>query len=187
MEVATMNFYRSLLIAGISASALFFAAPALAESSAEIDAGVQAALADFYAVHAEHRELADKAAAILVFPHVTRAGVGVGGSYGEGALLVHGRTVGYYKIGSASVGVTLGVEKHSEVIMFMTDAARDKFLKSNGWTIGADAEVAVASASAAGQYDTATMHRAVLGFVFGEKGLMADVSLEGSKITKIRV
>ncbi len=80
---------------------------------------------------------------MLVFPRVTKAGAGVGGEFGKGALLVHGRTVGYYKVTGGSIGATLGVAYHSEVILFMTDEARDHFMHSSDWSIGADAGVAI--------------------------------------------
>ncbi len=180
-----MKTNRWLACAWILAGVTGFAAAVSAESPPEIDAGAEAVLHDFYAARPEHHQLAEKAAAMLVFPHVTKAGVGVGGGYGEGVLLIHGRTAGYYKVGSASVGATLGVATQSEVIMFMTDAARDRFIKSSGWTVGADAAVAVMSIGAGGHYDSELLRKPVLGFVFGEKGLMGDLSLEGSKITKI--
>lgn len=154
-----------------------------AMSTADIDSGVQATLQSFYAQHNGNHELVDNAAAVLVFPKVTKAGVGVGGLHGEGALIVGGKTVKYYDVSGASVGATLGVSEHSEVILFMTNKARDDFENSKGWTIGADAGVAVASAGAGGNYDTETLKRPVLSFVIGEKGLMGDLSLAGQKVT----
>ena len=127
----------------VAAIAVAFSALALAASTPEINARVDAALSRFYAQNPNHRELAEKASAMLVFPSVTKAGAGVGGEYGEGALEVYGKTVGYYKVTGASAGATLGVARRSEVFLFMTDAARDKFMTSKDWTIGVDAGVAV--------------------------------------------
>jgi len=158
-------------------------APAATKS--EINSRVDATLNTFYAQGANHRQLASKAAAVLVFPRVTKAGVGIAGQYGEGALEVNGATVGYYKVSGASVGATLGAEHRSEVILFMTDAAREKFMNSDGWTVGADANVAVVK-GVGGTVDTENLQHPVVAFVFGEKGLMADVSLEGSKVTKLK-
>jgi lipid-binding SYLF domain-containing protein len=168
----------------VAAAALSFSVLAPAATTSEINTRVDAALVKFYEVGPNHRELAKKAAAMLVFPRITKAGVGVGGSYGEGVLEVNGSPVGYYKVTSASVGATLGVGRRSEVILFMTDAARDKFMNSNGWTVGADAAVAVVK-GAGGDYDSETLQKPVLAFVYGEKGLIADVSLEGAKVTKL--
>jgi lipid-binding SYLF domain-containing protein len=83
------------------------------------------------------------------------------------------------------VGLTLGLAKHKEVILFMTQEALDKFTTGHGWSIGADTGVAVLSKGAGGDYDTQTLQRPILGFVFGEKGLIGDVSLDGSKVTKL--
>jgi lipid-binding SYLF domain-containing protein len=169
---------------GVLASVALSAA-SLAASPAQIDTRVQAALQRFYAQNVQHRELTHKAAAVLVFPRVTKAGAGVAGEFGEGALLVAGKTVGYYKVTGASVGATLGAARRSEVILFMSDAARDKFINSHNWTIGADAGVAIAHKGAGGEYDNETLNKPVVAFVFGEKGLIADASLEGAKISRL--
>ena len=138
-----------------------------------------------YALNDRNKYLADNAAAVLVFPSITKAGAGVGGEHGDGALLQGGKTVGYYSVSGASIGVTLGVSRHSEVILFQTPQARDKFLNSKDWSIGADTSVAVAKMGAGDRYDTQTLSKPVLAFVFGEKGLMGDASLQGAKISKI--
>jgi lipid-binding SYLF domain-containing protein len=117
---------------------------------------------------------------------VTKGGVGVAGEFGEGALRVNGQNVGYYSLSSASVGLTLGLAKHNEIIMFMTQEALDKFTSTKGWSVGADTGVAVLSKGAGGDYDTKTLQKPILGFVFGEKGLIGDASLDGSKITQIK-
>lgn len=158
---------------------------ALAMSTAEIDAGVEATLQKFYAESPSHHELVNKAAAVLVFPHVTKAGVGIGGEHGEGALLVQGKISKYYQVNGASVGVTIGVAEHSEIILFMTNQARKDFEKSKGWTIGADAGVAVASKGAGVEYDNKTLRRPVLSFVLSEHGLIGDLSLRGAKISPL--
>jgi lipid-binding SYLF domain-containing protein len=117
---------------------------------------------------------------------VTKGGVGVAGEYGQGVLRVGHATVDYYSIGSASVGLTLGLAKHSEIIMFMTQDSLDRFTASQGWSIGADTAVALVKQGAGGQYDSDTVGKPILACVFGEKGLLGDVSLEGSKISKIK-
>ena len=121
-----------------------------------------------------------------MFSHVAKGGIGVGGAFGEGVLRIKGATVDYYSVGAASVGLTLGFAKHSEVIMFMTQDALDKFTRSDGWSVGADTAVALVSQGAGGQYDSATVGKPILGFVFGEKGLLGDLSFKGTKITKIK-
>jgi lipid-binding SYLF domain-containing protein len=158
-----------------------------AMSGAAIDSGVRATLERFYAENPANHELVSKAAGVLVFPSVAKAGIGVGGEYGEGALLVNGTVVAHYKVSGASLGATAGVAHRSEIILFMTEAARDKFQASRGWTVGADAGIAVGRHGAGGEYDSQTLHRPIISFVLGEHGLMADLSLEGAKITKIDV
>ena len=179
-----MNRFSIISRAAIAATALSISALAPAATTSVINTRVHGALTRFYAAGSNHRELARKASAVLVFPRVTKAGIGVGGEYGEGALEVNGATVGYYKVTGASVGATLGAGRHSEVILFMTDEAREKFVNSKGWTIGADAGVAVVKGVGT-EADSQTLQHPVLAFVFGEKGLIADVSLEGAKISKI--
>ena len=100
-------------------------------------------------------------------------------------MRIDGKNVAYYSVSSASVGLTLGLAKHKEVILFMTQEVLDKFVNSHGWSIGADTGVAVLSKGAGGEYDTQTLQRPILAFVFGEKGLIGDISLEGSKVTKL--
>jgi len=166
--------------------ALFTSAATFAESAAKIDAHSSEALAQFYKLNPSHEQLVQRAAGVLIFPEVTKAGAGVAGEHGNGVLQVKGKTVGYYSTTSASVGLTLGVGKRSEIIMFMTQGALDNFTKSNGWSIGADTGIAIAKAGAGGDYDSETLKKSIVGFVFGEKGLIADASLEGSKISKIK-
>jgi lipid-binding SYLF domain-containing protein len=169
----------------ITALIALFGGVALAVDTAAIDSQVSATLDKFYGLSDKNKYLADNAAAVLVFPSITKAGVGIGGEHGDGALLQSGKTVGYYSISGASIGLTLGVSRHSQVILFQTPQARDKFLNSKDWSIGADTSVAVVKKGAGGTYDTQTLSKPVLAFVFGEKGLMGDASLQGGKISKI--
>ncbi len=170
---------------GLAMVALATGAVALSATETQIDTRVSKTIVYFDTMNAANKPLLDKAAGVLVFPRVTKGGVGVGGEFGEGALQVNGKTVGYYSVGAASVGLTLGLAKHSEIIMFMTQGSLDKFTSSHGWSIGADAGVTVVSGGANGSYDTQTQQKPVLAFVFGEKGLIGDLSLEGSKISEI--
>ncbi len=159
--------------------------PGEAKSARAIDADVRATLEDsFYAIHGA-REAASKAAGILVFPTIVKGGFGVGAEYGEGALLVGGRTAGYYNSVSASIGFQLGLQKRSVIIMFMTQSALDQFRRTKGWKIGADASVAVITVGVGGAIDTNKLTSPVVGFVIDPKGLMYNLTLEGSKISRI--
>ncbi len=170
---------------GLTILALFAGAASIAASKEEIDASVSTALKNWEAFNPSHRELESKAAGMLVFPHVTKGGVGIAGEHGEGVLQVGNQTVGYYSVSSASVGLTLGIAQHSEIILFMTQHALDKFRNSKGWSIGADTGVALVKVGAGGTYDSETLKKPILAFVFSEKGLIADLSLQGSKINPI--
>ena len=177
------NFYT---VMSVGVATFLLSAVSFGATKAEIDERVQNTLTQFSQLNPTHQDLLRRAKGILLFPHVTKGGVGVAGEFGEGALRVNGQNVAYYSLSSASVGLTLGVAKHNEIIMFMTQDALDKFTSTKGWAVGADTGVAVLSKGAGGDYDTKTLQRPILGFVFGEKGLIGDASLDGSKITKIK-
>jgi len=161
------------------------AGTALADTKAELDVGVHETLKAFDALNSQNRPLRHSAAGTLVFPRVTKGGAGIAGEYGEGVLRIDGKTIGYYSISSASVGLTLGAAKRSEVIVFTTQDSLNQFTSSKGWSIGADTGVAMIHGGGGANYDTETLKKPVVGFVFGQKGLIGDLSLEGSKIDKI--
>jgi lipid-binding SYLF domain-containing protein len=181
-----MKLTRLLAVTGLTMLGLIASAPSFARSKAEIDASANRAVKHFYSLNPEHQRLFEKAAGALIFGHVTKAGAGIAGQFGEGVLRVNGADVNYYKLESASVGLTLGIAHHSEIILFMTPESLNKFMKSEGWSIGGDAAVALVKTGAGGQYDTATLAKPIIGFIFHEKGLIGDLSFEGSKVTKIK-
>lgn len=179
-----MKFKQLLLIAATVFTAIVFSS-AYAASREEIDAKVKEATANFYKHTSAGEELAKKASGMLVFPQVIKAGFGVGGEYGEGALVVHGKTVGYYNIAAASFGLQIGAQARSEIILFMSDKALKEFRSSDGWKVGVDGSVALATLGAGGSIDTETAKAPIIGFIFSNKGLMYNLSFEGSKITKL--
>ena len=124
-----------------------------AASADAIDADVDATLRKFTARIRGARELLAKAAAVLVFPSVVKAGIGIGGEYGEGALRVHGRTVDYFNTVSASIGFQLGVQARSVIIAFMTHEAFDSFRRVHGWKVGVDGSVALITLGAGGSIE----------------------------------
>ena len=156
-----------------------------AASGASIDAGVDDTLRRFTARIRGARELLAKSAGVLVFPSVIKAGIGVGGEYGEGALRVRGRTVEYYNTVSASIGFQLGAQARSIIILFMTPEAFDGFRRVDGWKIGVDGSVALITLGAGGSIDTSKIASPIVGFIFDGKGLMYNLTLEGSKISRI--
>ncbi|MBZ0131099.1 MAG: YSC84-related protein [Rhodocyclaceae bacterium] len=167
------------------ALALFIAANAWAASKEEINAEVREAVQNFYKHTSAGKELAQKAAGMLVFPSVVKAGIGIGGEYGEGSLLIGGNPVAYYNIAAASIGFQLGAQARSQIILFMTENALAKFRRSEGWKAGVDGSVALATLGAGGSIDTETAKKPIIGFIFSNKGLMYNLTFEGSKITKL--
>jgi len=159
---------------------------ARAESAAGIDADVDAALQTLYEEQPSAKMLADRAAAILVFPNMVKAGFVVGAQYGEGALLKKGRTVGYYRSVSASYGLQAGAQTFGYVLFLMTPSAVKYLNRSGGWEIGAGPSVVVADEGVARSLTTTTLKSDVYAFIFDQQGLMAGIGLQGSKITKIR-
>jgi lipid-binding SYLF domain-containing protein len=158
---------------------------AQAASRAEIDAKVNATLKSFYADVKGGRELAGKAAGMLVFPEVVKAGFGIGGEYGEGALLVGGKPVAYYSTAGASIGLQFGAQVKSQIILFMNSSVLGKFRNADGWKAGVDGSVALATLGAGGGIDTETAKQPIIGFIFSNKGLMYNLTFEGSKMTRI--
>ena len=152
-----------------------------------IDANVDAALARLYAQDPSARQMIAKARGTLVFPSVVSAGLVVGGSYGQGALRVHNRTVEYYSTAAGSVGLLAGAESKAVFLLFMTDQALDKFRASKGWTVGADASVTMVNVGANAQVDSKTAQQAIVGYVLTNGGLMANLSLDGTKITPLAI
>lgn len=158
---------------------------ASAASAYEIDADVDNALGHFYRTVGGARELVRDAAAVLVFPSVVKAGMGIGGEYGEGALRRGGRTEAYYNTVSASFGFQLGVQARTVIILFMTEEALGSFRRKHGWKVGVDGSVALITVGVGGSVDTNQIKKPVIGFILDQKGLMYNLTLEGSKITRI--
>jgi len=122
---------------------------------------------------------------VLVFPKVYKAGIGIGGEYGEGALRIGGRTVDYYSTAAASFGFQLGAQAKSIVLIFTNEEALKKFRDSEGWKVGVDGSVALVDIGDGKAVDTTNIKDPVVGFIFGQKGLMYNLTLEGSKFTKL--
>ena len=157
-----------------------------AKSAKEIDAGVGDYLEKFYKKIGEAEDLGKKAEGILVFPSVIKAGFGIGGEYGEGALRIKGKTVEYYSTAAASFGFQLGVQSKTLILMFMSKKALKNFRDSEGWEVGVDASVALIAVGAGGSLDTKSLKNPILGFVVDQKGLMYNLTLEGSKMTTLK-
>ena len=155
------------------------------EAGKAIDISVDMTLEQFNKDIKGGDEFLKSAKGVLVFPSVIKAGVGVGGEYGEGALRIGGKTADYYNTAAASIGLQLGIQSKRIIIVFMQDDALKKFRESKGWEAGVDGSVALIELGAGGTIDTTTIKDPIVGFVFGNKGLMFNLTLEGSKYTKI--
>lgn len=173
------------LIAAILASLLHTTHLAYAASALEIDAKANAALQQFYAEVPAGKELAGRAVGMLIFPSIVKAGIAIGGEYGEGALRIGGYTAGYYSTASGSIGLQIGVQSKSIVILFMTQDALDDFRNSRGWEVGVDGSIAIVAVGVGGSLDSTTLKEPIIGFVFGQKGLMGNLTLEGTKMSRI--
>ncbi len=159
---------------------------AYAGSAKEIDVGVDKALKKFHKEMPGGKGFLAGAKGVLVFPHVIKAGFGIGGEYGEGALRVNNKTVDYYNTVAASFGFQLGAQKKTIILAFMEQKALDEFRISEGWKAGVDGSVALITIGMGDSLDTTNVKDPILAFVFGQKGLMYNLTLEGSKFTKLK-
>jgi lipid-binding SYLF domain-containing protein len=164
---------------------VFFPLAVHAASKEEIDINVDEALATFHAESPAGKRLADRAAGMLVFPNVIKAGFGIGGEYGEGALLANGQVLDYYSTASASIGLQFGAQMKAQIILFMTQSALDTFRNSDGWEAGVDGSVALVEFGAAGEISSNSAQEPIIGFIFSNKGLMYNLTFEGSKMTRL--
>lgn len=158
---------------------------AVADTAAEIDAGVERALDRLYNTNAGTRAIVESAVGALVFPDVKKGGLGVGGQYGEGSLLEDGQTVGYYSVAAGSLGLQIGFQRRSEIYLFMNYEALDSFKSNDGWEVGLDGSVAIIDMGGGKSLDPKTIKDPIVGFILSNKGFMANLTVEGTKISKI--
>lgn len=157
----------------------------LAATAREIDVGVDVALERFEKDVGGGKSFLESSKAVLVFPSVMKAGVGFGGEYGEGALRIGGTTVDYYNTVAGSFGLQFGAQAKTIILVFLDEGALKRFRQSEGWKAGVDGSVAVVTLGAGGMIDATKLNDPIVGFVFGQKGLMYNLTLEGSKFTKL--
>ncbi|MGV2287721.1 YSC84-related protein [Trinickia sp. YCB016] len=188
LKAATALVVGSLALAGCTTT------PNTPDNSAtnaskrqSINASVDATMSRLYATVPGSRELVGKARGVLVFPSVIQAGLIVGGQYGEGALRVGGSTVGYYSTATGSLGLQAGAQSKAIVFLFMTQESLDKFRSTDGWSAGGDASVALVKMGANGAVDTNTATSPVEVFVLTNAGLMGDLSLQGTKVSRLNI
>jgi len=162
------------------------ALPVQAESTAQINREAKAALAKLYREVPGAKELGKAAKAILVFPNIVKGGLILGGQYGEGALRQGSKTTGYYRLTAASYGLQAGAQSFGYALLFMNDAALKYLKNSDGWEVGVGPSVVVMDEGMARSLTTTTAKDDIYAFVFGQKGLMAGLGIQGSKITRIQ-
>ena len=163
-------------------------APTVAADSAKaakIDRDARSAVNKLYATTPAAKAIGDEAVAVLMFPTVTKAGLMVGGQYGEGALIVRGKTVGYYSTAGVSYGLQAGAQQYGYAMMFMNDRALKQLEAAEGFEVGVGPSVVVVDEGMAKSATTKTLDKDVYAFIFGQKGLMAGLGIQGNKITRI--
>lgn len=183
---------RQVLGGGIGlAAAIALPGAGNAASRDVIDARIRQALEKLYATNPGARELTSRSHAVLVMPYVMKAGLFIGGSYGEGALLMNGPgglswpADAYYSVASASMGLQIGVQKSSHALFFMTEDAYRRFRYNDGWEVGADAEVTFPDKGLNAQLNSTEANKPIIGVVFGQDGLLIGASLQGAKYSRI--
>jgi lipid-binding SYLF domain-containing protein len=188
---------RSLVLAGMATVGIGLAAcnnttgPAStsvsrgAATTSSLDADAKAALDALYRQQPGTRKLADQARAVLVFPTITQAGLGVGGLYGDGVMFENGAPAGRYNIAGGTFGYQIGAQSFSQAYFFHTDEALRTFRDTLGFQAGANATAVAASFGANGEISTETLQKPVAVVTWGQSGLMAGAVLQGAKITRI--
>jgi len=184
------HFIASLAAVAVLAAGCTTSGPGTGDPAARrkaIDASVDSSLSTLFQQVPDSRDLVGRAAGVLVFPNVMEAGFVVGASRGQGALRVGGKTVSYHATTSGSFGLQAGAQSTAVFLLFMTQDALKRFENSRGWTVGADATVTLITVGANAQVTTATAQQPVIGYVLSNRGLMAGVSLDGARITKLNL
>ena len=180
-----VNFKNKILLVVMAIMLSFPAESAWGKTAQEIAASVSSCLGRFHNEVKGGKEMVAKAKGVLVMPRVVKASFIVGGEYGEGALQVGDKTESYYSLASGSIGLQIGGQVKDFIILFMTDEALKEFQDSNGWEVGVDGNVALVTIGFGERVDFTKINDPIIAFVFGVKGLMADISLKGAKFTKI--
>ncbi len=158
--------------------------PAWAASAKEIDTGADEAIVNFEKEVKNGKSFIESSKGMLVFPRVIKGGAGFGGEYGEGAFRIKGKTVDYYSMLQGSFGLQLGGEVKTVYLVFLDEEAMKRFREGEGWKAGVDGSVSLVTLGAGGTIDTNNMKDPIVAFVLGQKGLMYNLSLEGTKFTK---
>lgn len=174
-------FHKIAVLAAI----IFLSSSLFAKTAQVINIEADTALGNFKKEVGGAQSFLDNSKGVLIFPSVIKAGIGVGGEYGEGVLRIKGKSPLYFNTASASIGFQLGAQAKSIIIVFLTQKALEDFINADGWEVGVDGSVALVTVGAGKDISTATVNQPVVGFIFGSKGLMYNLTLEGSKFSRI--
>jgi lipid-binding SYLF domain-containing protein len=180
-----INTARTFIFCALTVAILVASGQSLAADAKKIESEARDALTRLYETNPTAKELSETADAILVFPHILKAGLIIGGQGGNGALFVDGEVVAYYNIAAASYGLQAGAQTFAYAMFLMTDAAREYLDSSNGWEVGIGPSLVVVDDGVAKTLSTTTAKEDVYAFIFGQEGLMAGLGIQGSKITRI--
>jgi lipid-binding SYLF domain-containing protein len=184
-EVTVKRLFIAILVLGVAFIVLDGAGALHAATKGEIDRDVKTALENLYEKSPGAKALGEQAKGILVIPTVVKGGFIFGGQYGEGALLKDGETAGYYNTVAASYGLQAGVQSFGYALFFMGDEDLEYFENSDGWEIGTGPSIVIVDVGAAGGFTTTSVRKGVYAFFFSQKGLMAGLGLQGTKISKM--
>ncbi len=164
---------------------LFFTQITLAKTATQIDTEVDLAIEKFKKEVTGGENFLPQVKGYLVFPNVVKAGLIIGGKYGEGALRIDGKTKYYYEMAAASIGFQAGAQKYTMLIAFLSDTALDNFVNSNGWEAGVDGTITVSDWGKSKDLTSFSFEKPIIAFIYGEKGLMASISIAGTKFRRI--
>jgi lipid-binding SYLF domain-containing protein len=179
------SFHKIMVVTAIAFAVGSVGLPAHAATAEDLSADAAQALKTLYVTHPEAQRLAQSARAVLVFPKIIKAGLVFGGSYGEGVMTRSGKLIGYYNSVSASWGWQAGAESYGYVVFLMNDKAVDYLEKSKGWEFGVGPNVVVVNDGVAKNISTSTLQDDAYAYIFDQQGLMASLSIEGTKISPI--
>jgi lipid-binding SYLF domain-containing protein len=186
MAFKNVSFRTAVFVTVMAGLVLISERPAVAASAKEIDKAVDAGLEQLFEKNPDAKALAERAEAILVFPKIVKAGFVVGVQRGLGALREDGETIGYFKTASASYGLQAGVQKFGYALFFMSDEDVDYVRRSGGWEVGVGPSIVIVDAGTAKAMTTTTAKKGIYAIFFSQKGLMAGMGLQGTKISEIK-
>lgn len=188
LQMKRTSIFAIAIAAALGTAGLSIAAtePAAAATAEDLDKDARQALNNLTETNALARDISGRARAVLIFPNIVKAGLVFGGAYGEGVLREDGQTKDYYNSFTGSWGLQAGAQSYSYVVFLMTDKAVKYLNDSRGWEFGVGPTVVIVDEGVAKNLSTSTLKDDAYAFVFGQQGLMAGVSIEGTKITRIK-